>query len=134
MGADKKNLRYFDVVMLSYYERSIFDVLLNGVDIGAAGPPPHKGSGGVIVGVPVTLGSQLVTWRLDGPEGTPRNGETVTAKNQPVLEDVDPDLRYLGVHIYPDDTVEIIPEMYWPSNSPKGEVFLREWEAKHGRQ
>jgi hypothetical protein len=56
---------------------------------------------------PLALGVQHVTWRLDGPEGTPRNGETVAAKNSPVLKDVPTGVKWLALHIYPDDTVEI---------------------------
>ena len=131
---ESKKVRRFDVALHSYLDRPIFDVCLNGKDIGVASGQPHRGAGGLMAGVAVPLGPQLVTWRLDGPEGTPRNGETVAAKNQPVLDNVNSDLHYLGVHIYPDDTVEIIPEMYWPDKTEKGLAINAEWERKNGRQ
>ena len=133
---DNKKVRRFDVVIYSYLDRPIFDVYLNGIDIGVASE--FGGGGAVMTGVPVPLGPQLVTWRLDGVDGFGKpfkdNGNTVAAKNQPVLENVDPELRYLGVHIYPDATVEIIPEVYWPDQTDRGLLLRREWEAKHGRQ
>ena len=129
----KNDVVYFDVSMLSYYERPIFDVKLNGIDIGAAGAPPHGDHGGLIGGVAVPLGPQIITWRLDGPEGMPGNGDTVKAINQPVLSRPDSKTHYLGVHIYPDNTVEVIPVRFWPTNSEKGDAFLRAWEKKHGK-
>jgi hypothetical protein len=123
----------FNVVMLSYYERPIFDVRLNGMDVGVAGAPPHRGTGGLMTGVAVPLGPQKITWRLGGPEGMPGNGATVVAKNTPELADPGPEFRYLGVHVYPDDTVEVIPEKFWPTNSPRGKEFLLQWEKKHGQ-
>lgn len=133
MSSDKKDVVYFDVNLKSYLDRPVFDVYLNGVDIGVAGGPPHGGNGGLMTGVAVPLGPQVVTWRLDGPEGMKGNGDTVKAANQPVLTRPDPNLTYLGVHIYPDNTVELIPEPYWPEASARGEVINRSWEKKHGQ-
>lgn len=76
-----------DVVPFSYLDRPIFDVRLNRIDIGVAGAWPDSGRG-TMTGVPVPLGGQKISWRLDGPKGTPRNGETVTAKNLPVLKEI----------------------------------------------
>ena len=133
---DNKKVRRFDVVIFSYLDRPIFDVYLNGIDIGVASE--FGGGGAVMTGVTVPLGPQLVTWRLDGVDefGKPfeDNGNAVTAKNQPILENVNPDWHYLGVHIDPDNTVEIIPEMYWPDKTEKGLAVNAEWERKNGRQ
>lgn len=117
---------YFDVSAISYIERPIFEIKLNGIEVGTGG-------GGLMTGVAVKLGPQSVTWRLDGPKGTPGNGDTVKAKNTPILTKVDPNFRYLGVHIYPDNTVEIIPERYWPEKTEKGEAINRASELKHGK-
>ena len=116
----------FDVSTLSYIERPVFEIKLNGVEVGLGG-------GGLMTGVAVPLGPQVVTWRLDGPKGMPGNGETVQAVNQPVLVRPDPKFRYLGVHIYPDNTVELIPEEFWPQRTARGETILRAQAGDHGK-
>ncbi|WP_139256227.1 hypothetical protein [Chitinimonas taiwanensis] len=121
----------FDVNLYSYLERPIFDVYLNGKFIGDAGGQPHRGAGGLMTGVEVPLGPQTVTWRLDGPEGMPGIGETVKAINQPILKMPADNMTYLGVHIYPDNTVELIPEPSWPEKSPRGLEINRQWELQH---
>jgi hypothetical protein len=116
-----------DVALYSYLERPIFDVYLNGQDIGLAAGQPHRGSGGLMTGVPVSLGPQKITWRYAD------TGETVTAKDTPELADPGADCRYLGVHVYPDDTVEVVPEKYWPQKTTKGQAINLDWEKKHGQ-
>ena len=136
MNADKKEVVHFDVMLVSYLERPIFDVYLNGQDIGVfgvLGDGPYHGGGALMTGVAVPLGPQVVTWRLGGPEGMPGNGDTVKSANQPVLQRPDPKLTYLGVHIYPDNTVELVPEPYWPEKTARGEEINRQWEKKHGQ-
>lgn len=123
----------FDVNLHSYLDRPIFDVYLNGKHIGVASGQPHRGAGGLITGVEVPLGPQTVTWRLGGPEGMPGNGEMVKAINQPILKVPADNMIYLGVHIYPDNTVELIPESGWPEKSPRGLEINRQWELKHGK-
>lgn len=81
----------------------------------------------MIIGVPFELGPKTVTWRLDGPKGTPRNGETVTNKNPLRLDTVVPRAKYLGVHIYPDDTVELITSVAIPSKTRRG---VEMWETR----
>jgi hypothetical protein len=130
MDKDKKEILYFDVNLKSYLDRPIFDVYLNGRDIGVAGGHPHGGPGGLMTGVPVPVGPQVVTWRLGGPEGMAGNGDTVRAVNQPVLLRPDAKLGFLGVHIYPDNTVELIPESFWPEASKRGDEINRQWEKK----
>lgn len=121
-----------DVVLFSYLDRPIFDVYLNRTDIGVAGPWPYSGRG-TMTGVSVPLGSQKISWRLDGPKGTPRNGETVTAKNIPELKDVPPNSKFLGVHVYDDDTVELIPSEHFPDLSPRGQEFDSLWKQRNGQ-
>jgi hypothetical protein len=133
MATDKKEIVYFDVNLKSYLDRPIFDVHLNGVDIGVASGPPHAGNGAVMTGVAVPISPQVLTWRLGGPEGMEGNGDTVQAANQPTLIRPDPKMRYLGVHIYPDNTVELVPEPYWPEPTERGEAINREWKKKHGQ-
>ena len=124
---------YFDVGLKSYLDRPIFDVFVGGQDIGLDGGQPHGGPGGLMTGVPMRLGPQTVTWRLDGPKGTPGNGDTVTAVNHPVLTLEMAKHRYLGVHIYPDNTVELVPEDGWPEQTARGEEINRQWRAAHGQ-
>ena len=90
-----------------------------------------------MTGVAVPLGPQVITWRLDGVDDSGKpykdNGATVKAINQPVLSRPDSKTQYLGVHIYPDNTVEVIPERFWPEKTEKGEAISRTWEKKHGK-
>lgn len=111
-----------DIVTFNYWNRPIFDVFINGIWGGSSTAYPATG-GGTIVGISMLLGPQTVTWRLDGKAGTPRNGETVTAKNKPVLADVPRDATCLSVHVYPDETVELIPTVYYPSETEKGKAM-----------
>jgi hypothetical protein len=113
-----------DISTYSYIERPIFDIYSNKTTIGAAG------GGSVIAGASVKLGPQVVTWRLDGPKGMARNGETVTAKNAPLLAPPPSTARYLGIHIYPDDTVEFIYSQYLPERTERGEALLKQQAEK----
>jgi len=108
----------FDVVLFNYLDRPIFEVLVDGVLDVSSTPYPATG-GGTNVGVQLTHGPKTVTWRLGGPAGMARNGETITAKNQPELKAIK-NGKYLGIHIYPDFTVELIPTVYYPDFSPRG--------------
>lgn len=108
-----------EVVLFSYLDRPIFDVLLNGQDIGVSNAYPTTG-GGSISGLPVRLGPAKVSWRLGGPEGMSRNGETVHAKNSPTLDKVEREHRFLGVHILPDDTVELAVSTHYPGRLARG--------------
>lgn len=121
-----------DVVLFSYLDRPIFDVYLNRTDIGVAGPWPYSGRG-TMSGVHIPLGTQKITWRLGGPEGMARNGETVTAKNLPELKNVPRNSVFLGVHIYSDDTVELIPSEHFPDVSPRGQEFDIVWKQRNGQ-
>ena len=116
----KNDVVYFDVSAISYIERPIFEVKLNGIEVGAGG-------GSLMTGVAVPLGPQVITWRDAG------TGETTKAINQPVLSRPDSKMHYLGVHIYPDNTVEVIPERFWPEKTEKGQEINRQWELKHGK-
>lgn len=95
-----------NVVVYNYWDRPIFDVFVDGRWGGSSEEYPATG-GGIIVGVMFELGPKTVSWRLDGPGGTPRNGETVVNKNPLSLSEVPKGAKYLGVHLYPDETVEL---------------------------
>ncbi|CAH0285073.1 hypothetical protein SRABI118_03901 [Massilia sp. Bi118] len=90
------------------------------------------GANGVIAMQPVTLGPQVVNWRLDGPEGMAGNGENVIAKNHPILDNVPPGMKWLGLHIYPDETVEIRLSKGNPDDlqTEKGLALIEAWEKQ----
>lgn len=122
----------FEVVLFSYLDRPIFDVLVSGMDIGLAGAYPYSGRGSMS-GVSMKYGPHPVSWRLGGPEGMPRNGETVKAKNTPVLQQPTGEHRFLGVHVYTDDTVEFVTSVNFPQLSERGRAFDATWRAAHGK-
>lgn len=121
-----------NVVLFNNLNRPIFEVLLNGSDIGAANA--YGGGGGIATGERIPFGRQTLTWRLGGPEGTPHNGETVTVKNSLAISEVEvpPKTRYLGVHIYPDNTAELTFSQYIPERTSRGERIIAE-ANKHAR-
>ena len=125
MNTEQGQVVYLDVAGHDYLERAIFDIRLNGIEIGSGGA--------LMTGVPIKLGPQVISWRLGGPKGMPGNGDTVKAANIPELKSIDAQFRYLGVHIYPDNTVEVIPERYWPEKTERGEAIIRSRGGEHGK-
>ena len=119
----KNNVTYFDVVLFSYLDYPIFDVYLNGIDIGVASP--FGGGGGLMTGVAVPLRAQEISWRDAG------KGDTKKASNQPTLTQQDLKMKYLGVYIYPDNTVEIQPSQFWPETTVRGDKLYQEWKKHH---
>ncbi|WP_227246697.1 hypothetical protein [Paraburkholderia caribensis] len=126
MGLFVKNKVVLDVVLFNYRDRAVFDVLLNGSDIGVAGP--YGGGAGVMTGVTVPLGPQTLTWRWAD------SGETVVVANALSLsaDQLSSKDHYLGVHIYPGDTAELTLSQYLPGMTPKGEPIYKEGHL-HGR-
>lgn len=122
---------FMDVVVFNYTSRPIFEVLLNH-RIDGGGPAYGGGRNAIVVGVPIPLGPQTLTWRLGGPRGMAHNGETVTVKNSLTLtrEQIPSDAAYLAIHIYPDSTAELTFDHYLPSPTPRGQQILNEAE-KH---
>lgn len=108
-----------DVVTFNYLDRFIFNVYIDGEAGDSSTAYPQTG-GSTISGVKLKLGPKHVTWTLDGPEGTPRNGETVTANNALQLTDVPSDHVFLAIHIYPDETVELLTSRHYPRATQKG--------------
>jgi hypothetical protein len=113
-----------NVVLYSYLDRPIFDIYLNDVDLGVASA--HGGTG-IISGVTIPLGVQTLTWRLDGPRGMHRNGETVTVREPLTVRDdlIDSNVRYLGVHVYPDQSAELTLSQWIPDTTPRGNEILK---------
>lgn len=121
-----------DVVLFSYMDRPIFEIYLNRIDIGVAGPWPYSGRG-TMTGVQIPLGEQKISWRLGGPAGAPKNGETVFAQNRPELRAVPAGAVFLGVHIYGDNTVELVTSDHFPELSVRGQAFDDEWLHRNGQ-
>ena len=86
----------------------------------------------MVTGVAFELVPKKVSWRLDGPAGTRRNGETVFNKNPLRLDAVVPKARYLGVHIYPDDTVELITSVSLPDKTKRGIAMVEQTNSHRG--
>jgi hypothetical protein len=120
----------FDIVLFNYLDRPIFGVLIDGTIDASSDKYPATGSG-TKMGIQLAPGAKRVTWRLDGPEGTPRNGETVESKNNPDLIAV-PGGKYLGIHIYPDFTVELISTKQFPRVSERGELEMEKAGRNRG--
>jgi hypothetical protein len=126
---------FLNISLISYLDRPIYDVKMNGTDFMGAVAHGFYGSNDVMIMQPLTLGPQVVTWKLAGPEGMSRNGELVTAKNKPVFNEVPVGVKWLALHIYDDDTVEIKLSKGTPNEleSKRGQKIIKAWESKNGR-
>lgn len=83
-------------------------VKLNNHEIGG-------GFGGGINTSPVKVGPQVITWEESNSDKLHR------AKNQVTLTKEDlKGMKYLAIHLYPDDTVEITISNNWPNPTEKG--------------
>lgn len=119
-GAKKMpNYIVLDVEMFSNVDRPISEIMFNGTDLGVMN---KYGGTGLITGVRVPFGSQTLTWILGGPEGTPRNGEHMKIKNKLIIspEQIPVGTKYLGLHLYPDDTAEVTFSESMPERSARG--------------
>ena len=121
-----------DVVWFMYFDRPTFDQFISGKSGDSSFGLPGVG-GSTISGVQLPLATQKIKWTLGGPEGMARNGEVITAKNIPDLKDVPKSARYLAIHVYPDDTVELLTTEYYPRPSPRGETEIEKWKKSHGK-
>ena len=126
-----ENETVLDVVLYSFINRPIIDIYLNGTDIGVAGP---LGGTSVITEVKIPFGAQRLSWRLDGPEGTPGNGEQLSIKNKLVVnsDQIPKGTFYMGVYLYPDYTAELTFSKFIPGNSKRGEAIFD--ELKNGKR
>lgn len=111
-----------DLVVFNYLDRPVFAVNVDGRGYEVSSAYPETGKS-TTVGFELQLGPKIVTWTLDGPNGAPRNGETVQNKNALELSRnrMVPGAKFLAVHIYPDDTVELITSAQFPHASARGE-------------
>lgn len=125
---------YLNISVFNYIDRPIFDIMMNSTNFMAASSHGASGSIAVMIEQAVTLGPQVVTWKLDGPKGMKRNGETVTAKNRLTFDTVPRDAKWLGLHIYDDETVEVQFSKGTPGElqTARGRAMIESWDAKHG--
>ena len=126
-GCGKSGLT-LTVVMYSYLDRPIFEINLNGEPLGAANA---YGTTSMVTGVSVVMGEQKLSLTLGGPEGMPRNGETVAVKNRAVIKasDIPSRTHYMGLYLYPDDTAEFTFGEFMPGHSTRGEVLMKSVRA-----
>lgn len=108
-----------NVVMYSYVDRVITDIMFNGTDLGVMN---RYGTTGTITGVRIPFGVQTLGWTLGGPKGTPRNGEHMQMKDKIVItaEQIPSGARYIGLHLYPDDTAEVTFAESIPESTARG--------------
>jgi hypothetical protein len=81
--------------------------------------------------VPMKVMLDVVVYSYLDPKGTPRNGEIVAAKSAVSLAAPARGGRCLGVHIHPDDTVELVTSQYYPHPIKRGEVDIARLEKQH---
>ncbi len=119
-----KNDIVLSVVLYSYLDYPIFDVMLNGSGIGGAN---SHGTNGMITGIRVPFGKQALTWRDAG------SGKTISIRDTITLteERIPADARYLAVNIYPDDTAEFVFDESIPDPTPRGKIL--DERRKHGK-
>ena len=122
-GKKMRDYTVLDVEMFSYIDRAIGDIIFNGTDLGVMN---RYGGTGLITSVRIPFGIQTLTWMLDGPKGTPRNGEIVKVRNTLVVspEQIPLGAQYLGLHLYPDETAEIIFSESMPERTVRGQKIL----------
>ncbi|AZC06507.1 MULTISPECIES: hypothetical protein [Acinetobacter] len=87
-------------------------VKMNGSEIGG-------GFGNATLTSSIKVGEQVITWK------NASTGEKHTAKNQvTITKEQLKGKKYLAVHLYPDDTVEITISNNWPMPTEKGLSLL----------
>ncbi|USX11314.1 hypothetical protein NHH88_16460 [Oxalobacteraceae bacterium OTU3CAMAD1] len=134
-ACEAKDMRVvLDLVLFNYLDRPIFAVNVDGVGYEVSGAYPETGKS-TTTGFALTLGPKVVTWKLDGPKGTPRNGETVQNKNALALtqSEIVPGAKFISVHIYPDDTVELVTSAHFPRATARGEKAAAKMDDRHGK-
>ncbi|EHU1360594.1 TPA: hypothetical protein ACHKB2_001510 [Acinetobacter baumannii] len=89
-------------------------LMMNGSEIGG-------GFGNSIATKPIKVGEQVITW------GESNSKKKHTAKNQVIItKEQLKGKKYLAVHLYPDDTVEITTSNNWPDPTEKGMKWMHE--------
>ena len=109
------NATYYMGTTSFHYDPSYspYMVKLNGSEIG--------GGGGGMNTSPVKIGLQEIRWEESN------SYKLHQAQNQVTLTKEDLNgMKYLAVHLYPDDTVEITTSNNWPNPTEKGVKWLNQ--------
>lgn len=116
-----------NVEMYSYLNRPVHDIIFNGTDLGVMN---SFGGTGTITGVRIPFGTQALRWTLGGPKGMAGNGTRIEVKNKLIIspEQIPQGTRYIGLHIYPDYTAEVMFSDTIPERTPRGEKIISERE------
>ncbi len=126
-GAEETMHRPIDVVLFNYHDQQIFDVTVGDVRVGSAGRFPYSGRR-TKVGARFNDGAQKVTWRL--PATNESEAKNVTARNTPALVGRSRESRFVAVHVYPDDTVEVKFSEDFPVYSARGQAISKDFERR----
>jgi hypothetical protein len=108
------NATYYMTTTSFNYDPTYADYMLmmNGQEIGG-------GFGKVTSSNAIKTGHQKITWK------DANTGEVHTVKNEVVIKREQlRGKKYLALHIYPDDTVEIITSINWPDPTERGIKWL----------
>lgn len=130
-GAQESMHQGIDVVLFNYQSQQIFDVTVGGVRVGSAGRFPYNGRR-TKVGARLNDGAQRVTWRVPGSDGG--ESSTVTARNTPATVGRVRESRFMAVHVYPDDTVEIKFSEDFPVYTARGQAINTDYERRKASQ
>ena len=106
------NATYYMGTTSFHYDPSYspYMVKLNGSEIG--------GGGGGMNTSPVKIGPQTITWK------DAKTGGIHSAKNQVIItKEQLKGKKYLAVHLYPDDSIEITTSNNWPNPTVKGNAW-----------
>lgn len=125
---EMKNGAVLNVQMYSNLDRPVHDIIFNGTGLGVMN---SYGGTGTITDVQIPFGIQTLQWTLGGPEGLARNGEVVRVKNLLVIsaDEIPPLTRYIGLHLYPDDTAEVTFDEFIPERTERGKIIRSIWKA-----
>ena len=118
-----------NISLFNYSDRSIFDIYMNKTDFMGAPAQGFYGSNGIMLEQVITLGPQVVSWR------NAETGVTTKAKNTPILAEIPKGVKWLALHIYPDDTVELAFSKGTPDelSTIRGMKIIETWEKTHGK-
>jgi hypothetical protein len=120
-GKKMRDYIVLDVEVFSYIDRVIVDIIFNGTDLGVMN---KYGGTGLITGVRIPFGVQTLTYTLGGPEGVIREHKAIKNTLMVSPEQIPPETQYLGLHLYPDNTAEIIFSESMPEESARGRKIM----------
>ena len=110
-----------DVEMFSYVDRVIVDIIFDGTDLGVMN---KYGGTGLITGVRIPFGDQTLTYTLGGPEGVIRENKKIRNTLAVSPGQISKDAQYAGLHLYPDNTAEIIFSESMPERTVRGRTIM----------